>query len=119
MTTDDPRKPAQPVPFVNRDLFGGVGEVRVTSLLHAAAEPFTAALACELAPGGSVGRHRQQEFPELVIGIAGDGEASVDGVKHHLGPLSALFLPLGAVLEIVNRSSREPLRYLIVKARAG
>lgn len=108
-----------PKSFVHKDLFGGVGEVRVVSLLRAAAEPFTAALACELAPGGSVGRHLQQEFPELVIGIAGDGEASVNGTKQPLGPLAALYLPLGAVLEIVNHSPDQPLRYLIVKARAG
>lgn len=108
----------QPKAFVHKDLFGGVGEVRVVSLLSAAAEPFTAALSCELAPGGSVGRHLQQEFPELVIGLAGDGEASVNGVKQRLGPECALYLPLGAVLEIVNRSPDQPLRYLIVKARA-
>lgn len=100
-------------------LFGGVGEVRVTSLVHGATEPFTAVLSCELAPGGRVGAHRQEEFPELVIGVAGEGEARVNGVAHVLDALHAVHLPLGAALEILNRSEREPLRYLIVKARAG
>ncbi len=101
------------------DLFSGSGEVRVWSLLHTASEPFTAALSCELAPAGAVGRHVQQEFPELVLGIAGDGEARVDGVPQRLGPFSAVYLRLGATLEIVNRSASEPLRYLIVKARGA
>jgi quercetin dioxygenase-like cupin family protein len=104
-------------PFVQTNLFGGVGEVRVWSLVRGAAEPFTAVLSCELAPGGSVGAHVQQEYPELLLGIDGEGEASVDGRKQRVGALSALYLPLGAVLQIVNRSQDEPLRYLIVKAR--
>lgn len=98
-------------------LFGGAGEVRVSSLLSAAAEPFTAVLSCSLAPGGTVGRHVQQEFPEVVIGVSGQGEAVVDGTRHPLGADDAVFLPLGSVLSIVNRSASEPLRYLIVKAR--
>lgn len=100
-------------------LFGGVGEVRVTSLVHGTAEPFTAVLSCELAPGGHVGAHRQEEFPELVIGIAGEGEARVNGIAHPLDAQHAVHLPLGAALEIHNRSAHEPLRYLIVKARVG
>jgi quercetin dioxygenase-like cupin family protein len=102
---------------VYTNLFGGVGEVRVWSLLQGASAPFTAALSCELAPAASVGPHVQEEFPELVIGVAGEGEAKVNGVPHPLGALRAVHLPLGAALEIVNRSPREPLRYLIVKAR--
>lgn len=106
-------------PTVYTSLFDGTGEVRVWSLLRAESEPFTAVLSCELAPAGAVGRHVQQEFPELVLGIAGEGEARVNGVAQPLGPASALYLPLGATLEIVNRSAREPLRYLIVKARGA
>lgn len=110
--------PASAAPVtVYTNLFGGTGEVRVFSLLQGAMEPFTAALSCELAPGGSVGAHVQQEFPELVIGIAGQGEARVNGVAHPLDALHAVHLPLGAVLQIVNLAAHEPLRYLIVKAR--
>ena len=115
-----PEAPAPPgLPAVYTNLFAGRGEVRVWSLLQAKSEPFTAALSCELAPGGVVGRHMQQEFPELVLGIAGDGEVRVDGVPQPFGPLSAVYLPLGATLEIVNRSASAPLRYLIVKARGA
>ena len=102
---------------VHTNLFGGVGEVRVLSLLQGASEPFTAVLSCELAPGASVGAHKQQDFPETVIGVAGEGEARVNGAVHPLDAFHAVYLPLGAALEIVNRSEREPLRYLIVKAR--
>lgn len=97
-------------------LFGGVGQVRVSSLLRGQSAPFTAALWCELAPAGRVGAHVQQEFAELVIGVAGEGEAKVNGVAHPLSAGCAVYLPLGAVLEIANRSSDAPLGYVIVKA---
>lgn len=92
--------------------------MRVWGLLEGLAEPFTALLSCELAPGGNVGRHLQTEFPELVIGLEGKGEATVDDNLRALGPGDAVYLPLGSVLSIVNRSELEPLRYLIVKARS-
>jgi quercetin dioxygenase-like cupin family protein len=83
-------------------LFGGEGAVLVWDLLRGAgAEPFSAVLACELEPGGRVGRHVQQRDPEIVIGLEGEGTAEVDG------------------LAIRNRSREAPLRYLIVKTRAG
>ena len=104
--------------FVRTDLFGGRGEVRVSNLLGASADPFMAVLACSLAPGGSVGRHVQEEFPQIVVGLSGNGEAVVDGTAHDLGPNDVVFLPLGSVLSLANRSETEPLRYLIVKARA-
>lgn len=99
-------------------LFGGRGAVRVWDLLGARqAAPFTAALWCELDPGGSVGRHVQEQFPELVIGIEGRGEARVDDRICALGEGDAVHLPLGSVLAITNLSSEVPLRYLIVKAQ--
>ncbi len=91
--------------------------MHVTSLVTGAAGPFTAALSCRLDPGGSVGRHVQTEFPEIVIGISGEGEAEVDGVAHPLREDDAVFLPLGSVLSLVNHSETTPLRYMIVKAR--
>ena len=111
--------PANNPESVHTNLFGGVGQVRVVSLLHGASAPFTAALSCELSPGGSVGAHKQQDDPELIIGVSGEGEARVNGALHPLDAHHAVYLPLGAALEIVNRSEREPLRYLIVKARGG
>lgn len=102
---------------VYTNLFGGVGQVRVASLLHGASPPFTAALRCELAPAGRVGSHVQQEFAELVVGVAGEGEAKVNGVPHRLSAARAVHVPFGAVLEIANRSPHEPLDYVIVKAR--
>ncbi len=104
-------------PFVRTALFGGVGDVSVWDLLQGrAAPPFGAVLACELAPGGKVGRHRQQELPEVVIGLEGDGVAGVNGAEVPLGPGDVVHLPLGAVLSLENRSAERPLRYLIVKA---
>lgn len=104
-------------PFLREALFGGKGTVRVWDLLGAGeAAPFTAVLGCSLVPGGSVGRHRQDAYPEIVIGLDGDGEAEVDGRVTRLGPGDVVHLPLGSVLALKNCSDREPLRYLIVKA---
>ena len=105
-------------PFRRADLFGGRGEVAVWDLLGGrAAPPFGAILACELAPGGAVGPHRQQALPEVVIGVEGDGEVAVDGAVSPLAPGDVAHLPLGSVLAITNRSATAPLRYLIVKAQ--
>jgi len=104
-------------PGVSVDLFGGRGEVRVWSLLGADAGPFTAVLSCELSPLGSVGRHVQQEFAEVIIGVAGEGQASIDGHAQPLRSGDTVYLPLGSVLAIDNQSRDTPLRYLIVKAR--
>jgi quercetin dioxygenase-like cupin family protein len=103
-------------PSVQIDLFGGRGEVHVWNLLHHAAGPFTTVLSCALSPGGSVGRHVQEHFPELVIGVEGEGEASVDGHVTRLSPGDVVYLPLGSILTIENSSNDAPLRYLIVKA---
>lgn len=98
-------------------LFGGRGAVRVWDLLAGKpSAPFTAALWCELDPGGSVGRHVQEHFPEIVVGVEGQGEAQVNGEAHPLGRGDVVHLPLGAVLAIENHSSDAPLRYLIIKA---
>lgn len=102
---------------VRSNLFGGRGDVSVCSLLEGNGAPFTAVLWCELTPGGSVGRHVQQEFPEVVIGLEGDGAATVDGAPYPLGRGDVVHLPLGSVLSIENRSSELTLTYLIVKAR--
>lgn len=101
-------------------LFGGEGAVLVWDLLRGAgAEPFSAVLACELEPGGRVGRHVQQRDPEIVIGLEGEGTAEVDGEPWALVPGAVVHLPHGRGLAIRNRSREAPLRYLIVKTRAG
>ncbi len=105
--------------FSHTALFGGRGQVDVWDLLRGrAAPPFAAVLRCRLAAGGHVGRHVQEHHPELIIGIDGDGEARVDGTHHALTGGAAVHLPLGSVLEIVNRSDSAPLDYFIIKAHA-
>jgi quercetin dioxygenase-like cupin family protein len=105
-------------PDLRKDLFGGRGAVRVWDLLaQRRAAPFTAALWCELEPGGSVGRHVQEHYPEIVIGLEGSGEAAVDGQWQSLEPGDLVHLPLGSVLELRNRLDDQALRYLIIKAR--
>jgi len=104
-------------PAVSDALFGGRGEVRVYNLLETPAPPFTAVLSCELSPGGMVGAHVQQADPEIVLGVEGDGVATVDDKTHALGAGDMVFLPLGSVLSLENRSSTAWLKYLIIKAR--
>lgn len=103
-------------PEIVRDLFGGKGTVKVYNLDPSPMAPFAAALWCELDPSGVVGRHRQEEFPEIVVGLEGNGEATVDGEATPLGAGSVVQLPLGAVLSLRNISAESPLRYLILKA---
>jgi quercetin dioxygenase-like cupin family protein len=106
-------------PDPRENLFGGVGTVKVWDLLRRSAPPFTAVLACELDPGGRVGRHQQDEYPEIVVGIEGLGEAIVGKQQFGLRPGDVVFLPLGETLEIINHSDTAALQYLIIKARAG
>jgi quercetin dioxygenase-like cupin family protein len=102
---------------VRTALFGGTGEVQVWNLMTERAEPFTAVLSCELAPGGSVGPHVQEHYPEIVVGLEGDGQATVNGAPRNLAAGDVVYLALGAVLALENRSTDTPLRYLIIKAR--
>ncbi len=100
------------------DLFGGQGRVDVYDLLQGRGmPPFAAVLACELAPGGSVGAHRQEDCPEIVVVLEGRGEATVNGTSQPLEPGMVVRLPLGSVLALRNLDDDQPLAYLIVKAR--
>ena len=103
---------------VRRDLFGGQGVVRVWDL-GAVTPPFTAALYCELEPGGRVGEHVQESDDELVIVLSGEAAIYVDGRAFGAVAGSNIALPLGARLAIDNASLEAPVRYLIVKARAA
>jgi len=102
---------------VREALFGGRERVRVWDLAPGPTPPFAAVLACELEPGGSVGTHLQEHFPEIVIGVEGTGSVEVNGARSVLGGGRVVELPLGHTLSITNESDRTPLRYLIVKAR--
>lgn len=109
-------RPAGPA-FARSDLFGGTGTVHIWDLLAGRpAPPFSAALWCELEPGGIVGAHQQQRDPEIVICLAGTGRALVNDRPQDLAPGALVHLPLGSVLRLEN-SGDEPLRYLIIKAR--
>lgn len=103
--------------YRHQNLFGGQGEVTVSDLAAGVApSPFTAVLACQLAPLGTVGPHSQAVDSEIVIVTSGEGQAQIDGVGHALSPGIILGLPLGSVLALANTSSEHPLAYLIVKA---
>ncbi|MCX4241875.1 cupin domain-containing protein [Paraliomyxa miuraensis] len=104
-------------PFVRESLFGGHGRVLVWDLLRGrAAPPFTAVLSCVLEEKGHVGRHVQQEYDEIVVGLTGYGEARVDGKPQPFGPGAVVYLPLGSALELTNEAPDKELRYLIIKA---
>lgn len=98
-------------------LFGGAGTVAVWDLLRGCtAPPFSAVLACELDPGGSVGTHVQQRDAEIVVCLAGTGTAIVDGTPRPMRPGSVTYLPFGKSLALRNDGADAPLRYLIIKS---
>ena len=111
-------RPENQDPFLQHDLFGGQGEVRIWDLLGTThLPPFEAVLACELDPGGSVGAHRQATADELLLVIEGRATAGVDGEQRHLEAGSIVALPLGSLMTLQNTDEESSLRYLIIKAR--
>jgi len=111
------RARTQASPDRRRALFGGEGEVSVLDVTPRDA-PFRAVLSCVLAPGGRVGRHRQEGDDEIVFCLAGEGAIVVDDEAHHVRPGDVVFVARGAVLSIENLSVEEPLDYAIVKVAA-
>ena len=105
--------------FQQSNLFGGQGTVEIDSLLNQQGYPFSAVLWCSLEANGSVGKHRQQRDPEIILGISGKGVMTINGVQQSMHPQSLAFLPFGAVMSLVNSSDTEPLVYVIIKAEVS
>ena len=103
---------------VRKALFGGTGEVRVWQLLGPVVAPFECALACELTPGGSVGKHVQSTSAEVLVFIEGEGEVTVADTTAAMKPSATVVVPLGETLAIRN-TGEGPLRYLIIKATSS
>ena len=103
--------------FQQHALFGGSGTVDVWNLKSGPTPPFSAVLWCQLEPNGRVGHHRQADHPEILIGVSGTGSIEVnrEALPNDFCKGSLVYLPVGAVLAIENKSDR-PLEYLIVKA---
>ena len=102
---------------LRQSLFGGQGAVRVWALTARPALPFTAVLLCELEQGASVGRHLQEQYPEIVVAVSGSGTVEVNGVGAAFAPGNVIELAQGHTLAISNTAGSEPLRYLIIKAQ--
>ena len=103
--------------FSQKDLFGGQGEVKIWNLISGRQmPPFSAALWCELEAHGSVGRHRQQRDPEVVLCLSGVGRATIGKHSHPMREGSFLYIPFGASLSLENLGE-EILRYVIIKVR--
>ena len=100
--------------FTQTDLFGGRGTVSIWNLTPAL-PPFSALLWCSLSGMGRVGPHRQQQHPEIVMCISGQGNIWIDKTKFEMLPMQAYPVPFGAVLAIENTQD-EPLVYTITKA---
>jgi quercetin dioxygenase-like cupin family protein len=96
-------------------LFGGVGEVRVWSLMTGALPPFDCVLGCELDAGGTVGVHVQDKCCEIVIVTEGHGTAHVGAETLALEPGTVVRLRLGEKLALANGSDVDVMRYLIIK----
>ena len=105
--------------FERKDLFGGIGTVKIWNLSSTMKQqetpPFTASLWCSLQGKGFVGPHKQQEFPEMIICLSGKGIVQVQHITHEFYSGVQIYLPLGSVLSIKNILEEE-LEYLIIKA---
>lgn len=114
-------KPLHPDQATIREkLFGGKGAVQIWNCLSSQPTgPFKAALWCALEPSGFVGRHRQVEFPEIVLCVGGTGHAVVDDTAHSLEKGVLVYLPLGSALSLHNDSDSLPLEYVILKAQSS
>ena len=97
-------RPDHPPSFSQRDLFGGQGTVDIWNLRESASPPFSASLWCSLEANGFVGRHRQQDDPEVVICLSGEGVATIGQADHPLQRGTMVYLPLGQALSIRNLS---------------
>jgi quercetin dioxygenase-like cupin family protein len=105
---------------IRKDLFGGNGAVQIWNCLSSnSTNPFKAALWCALEPGGFVGRHRQVEFPEVVLCVGGTGRAMVDDNPQPLEKGVLVYLPLGSTLSIHNESDKLSLEYVIIKVQSS
>ena len=54
-----------------------------------------------VAPAGSSGTTRQNQFDEILLGIAGRGAVQLDHATHDLGPKELLLLPAGTRYTLV------------------
>jgi mannose-6-phosphate isomerase-like protein (cupin superfamily) len=61
-------------------------------------------------PGGEIGQERHDGHDQFIRVEAGTGEGILDGERHALEEGPALILPAGAVHNVINTSSSEPLR---------
>ena len=111
-------RPESPPSFCQQDLFGGQGSVDIWNLRSMNCPPFSAALWCSLEPNGYVGRHRQQEDPEIVICLSGEGVATIGKTPHQLNRGVMVYLSFGQILSIRNTSEDHSLEYLIIKAKS-
>jgi quercetin dioxygenase-like cupin family protein len=107
------------------DVEPGGGRVEVADLVQMADEPLPAGVAWHLAGAGDlnanlvafpagqgVAAHINREVDVLIVGIAGDGEVVVDGVRHPVRPAVAVLIPRGARRE--TRAVSERFGYLTV-----
>lgn len=61
-------------------------------------------------PGGEIGQERHDGHDQFIRVEAGTGEGILDGEHHALEDGTALVIPAGAVHNVINTSSSEPLR---------
>lgn len=104
-------------PERRENLFGGQGAVLVEALRGSLCAPFSAALLCELEPGGQVGAHVQEADSEIIVALEGEAVLYVNDRPHAAAPGSVVALPRGSRLAIDNASVEAAFRYLIIKAR--
>ncbi len=101
----------QPVPA------NGFVEVHVSRHRHQTVNPFESGIQ-EVAPGSSVREHAHDPHEELILVMAGEGVAKIDGAEHPMRPGTTLYLAPTHTHTFTNTGA-EPLRFFWVLMPGG
>ena len=105
--------------YTHENLFQGEGCVFIWNCSPIPTDDiFPVVLWCALSPDGSVGKHRQEGYHEVLTCLSGKGEVTIDTCMHSFEPGISISLHCGQVMSIHNRQE-EPLIYLITKTSTG
>lgn len=95
---------------------GGDGEIRFRRVFDRGdfAGPWNFVDYAVVPPGGSIGRHRHGRDEELYLVLEGEGELTLDGVTHRVGPGSVAVNRAGGEHALKNVGATD-LRLFVVE----
>lgn len=69
-----------------------------------------------LLPGEDIGMEHHTGLDQVIVIVAGNGQASIDGDVQEIGPGSVVVVPDGAEHNFINTSEAEPMKLWTVYA---